>query len=114
MSVIATCVLLNVARMLAIPTEIFFAPLTLMIFFAFGSSASNSAAVGAAGAATGSAVAAGLAPSGAAPSAFSFFAGLACPSAAGAFAVFSAASGFASFLGAAFFGFVSSAIVQKL
>jgi len=48
MSVMVTLVLLNVAKMLAMPTAIFLAPLALMIFLALASSASNSAAVGAA------------------------------------------------------------------
>src|ERR1041384_4095922 len=43
MSVIVTCVLLNVARMFAMPTEIFFACLALMIFLPAVSSPSNSA-----------------------------------------------------------------------
>src|SRR5256885_12580851 len=55
MSVMVTWVLLKVAKMLAMPTAIFFAPFALMIFLALGSSPSNSAAVGADGAATGSA-----------------------------------------------------------
>src|SRR5437867_4177720 len=61
MSVMATIVLLNVARMFAMPDAIFFAPLALMIFLPADSSASNSAAVGAAGAATGAAPTAGAA-----------------------------------------------------
>src|SRR5207245_10252948 len=44
-----TWVLLNVAKTCATPTVMFFAPLTLMIFLALGSSASSSAAVGAVG-----------------------------------------------------------------
>src|SRR6266536_125959 len=55
MSVIVTCVLLNVAKMLATPVVIFFDPLALMIFLPAASSSNNSAAVGAAGAAAGTA-----------------------------------------------------------
>src|ERR1035441_11132921 len=55
-----TIVLLNVARMLAMPLSILFAPLALTIFLPARSSASNSAAVGAAVAATGIAPSAGL------------------------------------------------------
>src|SRR5947207_15207111 len=62
-SVIVTCVLLNVARMLAIPTVIFFAPLARTIFLALASYPSNSAAVGAEAAT----VSAGLAGSAGAP-----------------------------------------------
>src|SRR5258708_31372026 len=58
-SVMVTWVLLNVAITCATPTVMFFAPLTLMIFLALGSSASSSAAVGAAGGAGGGAPAAG-------------------------------------------------------
>src|ERR1039458_7954076 len=52
MSVMVTLVLLKVARMLAIPTVMFLAPLALMILRALASSPSNSAAVGAETAAT--------------------------------------------------------------
>src|SRR5580765_5126001 len=112
MSVMLTRVLLKVARMLAMPTRTFLAPLALMIFLPAKSSANNSAAVGAA--ATGAAPSAGLAPSaaaGAAPSAgaaaflgaFSAFSPLSAFSAAG-FAGFSAApSGLPSFFGPDFF-----------
>src|SRR5438093_13394478 len=48
MSVMLTRVLLKVARMLATPLMMFLAPLALMIFLPAKSSASNSAAVGAA------------------------------------------------------------------
>src|SRR6266404_4158155 len=48
MSVMLTWVLLNVARILAMPLLMFFAPLALTIFLPAMSSASNSAAVGAA------------------------------------------------------------------
>src|SRR5207302_8657251 len=58
MSVIVTCVLLNVARMLATPDVMFFDPLALMIFLAAASSANNSAAVGATGVAAAAAGAA--------------------------------------------------------
>src|SRR5580692_10650668 len=47
-SVMATCVLLNVARMFATPVVTFFACLALTIFFALASSPKSSAAVGAA------------------------------------------------------------------
>src|ERR1035437_5846322 len=60
MSVMLTRVLLNVARMLAMPLTIFFEPLALTIFLPAMSSASNSAAVGAATAATRAAPSAGL------------------------------------------------------
>src|ERR1041385_5174666 len=62
-SVMETCVLLKVARMFAMPMEMFLAPLALTIFLAFGSSPSNSCAVGAA-AATGAPSAAGAAAGG--------------------------------------------------
>src|SRR6267143_1097889 len=65
MSVMVTCVLLNVARIFAMPTAMFFEPLALMIFLALGSSPSNSAAVGAAGADIGSTGLGGSPPSGA-------------------------------------------------
>src|SRR2546429_607623 len=101
--------LLKVARMLAMPTEIFLAPLALTIFLPAMSSASNSAAVGAATAATGPVASAGLGASapGAAPSAGAapFFwplAGAASPGAALA-AGFSAAPSAFSFFGADFF-----------
>src|SRR5258708_2078679 len=106
-----TWVLLKVARIFAIPVEIFFEPFALMIFLAFGSSASNSPAVGAtpAGGAVGAAAAPGavgaasaVAPAGAA---FSFLTGFA------AFSSVAAAAGFASFFGAAFF-LGSSAIIK--
>src|SRR5216117_915611 len=48
MSVMLTRVLLKVARMLAMPLTMFFAPLALTIFLPAMSSANNSAAVGAA------------------------------------------------------------------
>src|SRR6185436_13591936 len=112
MSVIETCVLLNVARMFATPVMMFLAPLALTIFLAFGSSPSSSAAVGAAttGAAPGSpglASAAGAAAPSAAAAAFAFFglAGAASPAAAGALA-----SALSSFFAAGFF--FSSAILQ--
>src|SRR5213594_1543926 len=107
-----TRVLLKVARIFATPLTIFFAPLALMIFLPAKSSASNSAAVGAAATGAGAAPSAGLAASaggaGAAPSAAGaapFRGGLAgCESPAGLAAAFSAeAWGLASFLGAAFF-----------
>src|SRR6266478_4700764 len=107
MSVMLTSVLLKVARMLATPLTMFLAPLALMIFLPAISSASNSAAVGAAGAAAGTPASAGLAgasavggaPSGAGGTPFrDALAG--CASPAGVAAAFSAAtSGFASFLG---------------
>ena len=49
-----TCVLLKVARMLAMPETMFLACLALTIFLAFGSSPNSSAAVGAAGTAASS------------------------------------------------------------
>src|SRR6202167_2390870 len=109
MSVIVTLVLLNVARILAMPTEMFLEPLALMIFLALASSASNSAAVGADGAAT---TAPGTAAADASHSGFqragaAFLAGLAAASGAAASA---AAAGLPSFLGADFFGLGSSAI----
>src|SRR5207244_731425 len=115
MSVIVTCVLLNVAKMLAMPTEMFLAPLALTIFLPAKSSANNSAAVGAE-------PATGTMPSAAGFGASATAAG--APAAAGAFlplvssaafAGFSAAapSGLPSFFGAGFF-FVSSAIIQIL
>src|ERR1035441_9629020 len=61
MSVMLTRVLLKVARMLATPLTMFLEPLALTIFLPARSSASNSAAVGAATAATGAAPSAGLA-----------------------------------------------------
>src|ERR1017187_8787476 len=107
MSVMLTCVLLNVARMFAMPTEMFFAPLALTIFLPARSSARSSAAVGAE-------PAAGVAAS----EAFGASAvGPAAPAALGgplrcglvSSADFATASGFASLLEADFF-FVSSAI----
>jgi len=125
MSVMETRVLLKVARMLAIPVLIFLAPLALTIFLAAASSPSNSAAVGAVPA-VGSA---GLAGSGAASPGAAFFAGAlagraspaAFADAAGAWPAGAAASGageagasgLASFLGAVFFGFASSAIQNR-
>src|SRR5579884_1177489 len=102
-----TCVLLNVARMFAMPVEMFFAPLALMIFFPLRSSASNSAAVGAAAATAAPSAGFGAAASGT-PSAGAAFLGFA-PSAGAAFAVSATPSGLASFFAAGFF-FVSSAI----
>src|SRR5208283_5450291 len=81
-----TIVLLKVARMLAMPLTIFFAPLALTIFLPARSSASNSAAVGAATAATGTAPSAGLGASAAGTA----------PSAAGAPPFFGALAGGAS------------------
>src|SRR5437870_2142098 len=100
MSVMLTRVLLKVARMLAMPLLIFLAPLALTIFLPAISSASNSAAVGAATAAAGApgtagspglgASAAGAAPS--AGGAVAFFGPFAGASSLGAFAgCFSAA-----------------------
>src|ERR1017187_4471119 len=124
MSVMLTSVLLKVARMLATPLTMFLEPLALTIFLPARSSASNSAAVGAATAATGAAPSAGLGASaaGPAPSAtgaapfFGALAGAASPSglAAGLSGdLAAAASGFVpglpSFFGAGFF-FVSSAM----
>src|SRR5688572_15725900 len=108
-SVMDTSVLLNVAKMFAMPELMFLACLALMIFFASAPSPRSSAAVGAAPA-TGSA---GLAASLAGASAG------APPAAAGAFSGFSAFSGLSA-LGLSacgffsFFGFVSSAITQIL
>src|SRR5713101_324871 len=101
-----TWVLLNVAKTCATPTVMFFAPLTLMIFLALGSSASSSAAVGAAGAAGAGAPAsasAGLGDGAASP----FLAG--AFSAAG-LAVALSPCGLTSFGGAVFFALVSSVI----
>src|SRR2546426_14227 len=110
MSVILTSVLLKVARMLATPLMIFLEPLALMIFLPARSSASNSAAVGAATTAAVTPPSAGFGASaaGAAPSAAGaapFLAALAgCASPAGLPTAFSAAaSGLGSFLGAVFF-----------
>src|SRR2546425_12545037 len=63
MSVMLTRVLLKVARMLATPLMMFLAPLALMIFLPAKSSASNSAAVGAAATGAGAAPSAGFAAS---------------------------------------------------
>src|ERR1043165_4972849 len=101
MSVMLTCVLLNVARMFATPTLMFFEPLALTIFLPARSSPSNSAAVGALPATGPSA--AGLASTGAAAGAASVAAVAAVFSflgALGALAGFSAA--------ASVFGLVSS------
>src|SRR6185312_12937312 len=112
MSVIVTCVLLNVAKIFAMPTEMFFAPLALTIFLPAISSARSSAAVGAEPA-TGPAPSAGLGASataaGAPAAAGAFFALVS----SAAFAGFSAAaaSGLPSFLGAGFF--FSSAINKR-
>src|SRR6185295_4907412 len=78
MSVIVTWVLLNVARMFAMPTVIFFACLALMIFLPALSSPSSSAAVGAVAAtgpvgAAGAAASLGLPASAGAPAAAGFF-----------------------------------------
>src|SRR5579859_4715245 len=128
MSVMLTWVLLNVARIFAIPLTMFLAPLALTIFLPAKSSASNSAAVGAAaaagaapsaGAAAGASAAAAGAPAGAAPSAAAGAAAFlpfgAAASPVDLAAGFSpAASGFASFLGAAFFGFSSAIVLNQL
>src|SRR3989442_8357500 len=116
MSVMATIVLLNVARMFAMPDAIFFAPLALIIFLVAASSASNSAAVGAA---TGAAPAAGAAAASGA------LAGSACSPGLfrGAFAALPSAvpfgplawgtvSGFASCFATGFLDLVSSAIKE--
>src|SRR5881394_3857563 len=104
MSVIVTCVLLNVARMCATPVEMFLACLALMIFLALGSSANSSAAVGAA---TTGAGAAGSPALGASPG----LPGAAFCGSTGALAsAFSAAGALGSFGAFSFLGFVSSAI----
>src|SRR5271163_2999976 len=105
MSVMVTLVLLKVAKMLAMPTAIFLAPLALMIFLELASSASNSAAVGAETAATGAA--------GAPASAAGFFGSAPGASGAPGFLAVSAPSGLPSFLGAGFLVFVSSAIMEN-
>src|SRR6185437_2791246 len=111
MSVIVTCVLLNVARMFAMPTEIFLAPLALTIFLPAKSSASNSAAVGAEPA-TGAAPSAGLAAgASAAPAAAGAFFALVSSAALAGFSA-AAPSGLPSFFGAGFF--FSSAIKNQL
>src|SRR5260370_31077276 len=92
MSVMVTCVLLNVARMLATPVATFFGCLALTIFLALASSPKSSAAVGAATVAGVSAIAA--VARGAALSAAS-------------------AAGFASFFEADFF-LISSAITIQM
>src|SRR5882757_5916121 len=88
-SVMVTCVLLNVARILAMPEETFLACFALTIFLALTSSPKSSAAVGAAMVAGVSAIAAVAGEAG-------------LPAAS--------AAGFASFLGADFF-LISSAII---
>src|ERR1051325_4494948 len=120
MSVMATMVLLKVARMFATPELMFFAPLALMIFFVAASSASNSAAVGAATAgappAGGAAAAAASAPlAGSPPSPAAFFGALGgLPSAEPlAAAGWGGESGFPSGLEAGFLDWVSSAIKKK-
>src|SRR5208337_1457723 len=104
-----TWVLLNVARMLAMPELMFLACLALMIFLAAASSPKSSAAVGAAGMTAASAglavsaagaLAAGDAPAGASGPGAAFFRGFSSTGLTAA----SAASGLASFfLGAGFF-----------
>src|SRR5437773_2538425 len=110
-SVIVTCVLLKVARMLATPVVMFFEPLALMIFLAAASSASNSAAVGA----TGAAAAAGAASPGLPGSVPSVFLGglgdLGSAAALGSSAA-PAPSGLVSFFSAGFLDLVSSDINQ--
>src|ERR1035441_1304598 len=116
-SVMLTSVLLKVAKMLAMPLTIFFAPLALTIFFPARSSASNSAAVGAATAATGAAPSAGLVASAAGEAPFfgALAAGASLPGLEAGFSGDSAvaSSGFVaalpSFLGADFF-LISSAM----
>src|SRR6476646_5269126 len=103
MSVMLTKVLLKVARMFAMPLLMFLAPLALIIFLPAISSASSSAAVGAAagapatasGALGASATGVAASPPGAAAGFFGLFG--AWPSAAGFPAGFSAASGLDSF-----------------
>src|SRR5439155_5429835 len=113
-SVMVTCVLLKVAKMLAIPVVIFLEPLALMIFFAAASSASNSAAVGAAGAVAGAAgrASAVLATSEAAAAGAAFLGALAVLASGAALGASAApgVSGLASFFTAGFLGLVSSAI----
>src|SRR5688572_24038048 len=115
-----TRVLLKVARMFAMPTMMFLEPLALMIFLAFASSPSSSAAVGAdpaAGASGGvaGAPAPGFPSAPASPTAFLPFGALPSALASVVFASpagAAAPSGAASFFGAAFLGFVSSAILR--
>src|ERR1043166_6233802 len=103
MSVMLTRVLLKVARILATPLTMFFAPLALVIFLPAKSSARSSAAVGAATA--GAAPSAGL-------GAAAFFEGLPAGASPVALAAgLSAASGLPSFLGA-FFGFSFSSAIR--
>src|SRR6185369_15813320 len=110
-----TCVLLKVARIFAMPVEIFLAPLALTIFLPARSSASNSAAVGAAAAtgASGAFAVASAAAAGAAAPASGAAAFLAGFSSAGLAAGFSAAaaSGLPSFFGALFF--LGSSAIEK-
>src|SRR5438046_9881758 len=111
MSVIVTCVLLKVTRILAMPEVIFFEPLALMIFLAAASSASNSAAVGATGAAAGEAGAPSPALAGSVASVF--LAGLAdLGSVVAAFgaSIPAAPSGLPSFFTTGFFDLGSSGI----
>src|SRR5450432_2780143 len=101
-SVIVTCVLLNVARIFAMPATTFLACLALMTFFALASSPKSSAAVGAA---TATGVSAGLvSPAEASAVGAAFLAGF---SPAG----LAAPSGLASFFGADFF--LGSSAIQK-
>src|SRR5467141_665140 len=104
MSVMVTCVLLNVARIFAMPTAMFFEPLALMIFLALGSSPSNSAAVGAAGADIGSTGLGGSPPSGALGAPLAGASPLGPPLAGASPAAFAALGSLAGF-----FGFGSSA-----
>src|SRR6266567_2644208 len=103
-----TRVLLNVARMLATPLVMFLAPLALMIFLVARSSASSSAAVGAAPPATAPSTGLGAAAAGATPPAaatsvlFALWPG--CESGPGLAAGLSVAAGEpGSFLAAGFF-----------
>src|SRR5258707_14444054 len=117
-SVMLTSVLLKVAKILAMPLLMFFAPLALTIFLPAKSSASNSAAVGAAtltGAAPATSAVFGVSAEGAASPAWAapfLGARAGCASAPAFAAGFSAAaSALPSFLGFDFF-FVSSAIFK--
>src|SRR2546426_4826688 len=118
-----TNVLLNVARILAMPLMMFLAPLALTIFLPANSSASNSAAVGAAaGTPAAGAASVALTPSAAAgwpspPAAGAFLPLAGAPSLVCLEPAFAAASGFASVSAlASFFGegfFFSSAIKNR-
>src|ERR1041385_4507743 len=115
MSVMLTRVLLKVARMFATPLVIFFPPFALMIFLPARSSASSSAAVGAATA--GAAPSTGLGASAAAAGAVSAGAGAApfFPALAGAASPAGFPAGFAAVVSlASFLGFFFSSALDYL